>query len=161
MKRSKMDWVLEAVAGAALLAAFGLVFYYWPQIPERAVRQGFRMGPPPGVMGLMTAKNALWMVLTLDLAAYLGLTFGSLRRGLIHLPEQVEREAPHLKQMMFSVMIVMKAVLMLFTVYIVWALVNVGLRQETGISGRALTVFTLAVPLPLIYYTVKLRRYRR
>jgi hypothetical protein len=57
--------------------------------------------------------------------------------------------------------IVMKVVLALFAVYLVWALINVGLRRGGGLSGGFLTVFTLAVPLPLVLYTVKLRRYRR
>ncbi|MEP6963726.1 MAG: hypothetical protein ABI995_16735 [Acidobacteriota bacterium] len=161
IQRSKMDWTLEAIALAALLGAIGLLLHYYPQIPHPIVRPDFRYAPQPGVMGLMTAKNALWVVSALNLAAYLGLTFGSLSRGLIHIPEHIERESPYLPQMMFSVVIVMKAVLMMFSIYIVWALINIGLRQPNGLSGRELTLFTLAVPLPLIYYTVKLRRYRR
>jgi hypothetical protein len=55
--------------------------------------------------------------------------------------------------------IVMKAVLALFGLYLVWALVQLATRQGTGINGRFLTVFTLAVPVPLIFYTLRLRRY--
>jgi hypothetical protein len=55
----------------------------------------------------------------------------------------------------------MKTVLMLFAVYLVWALVNVGLRRGGGLSGAFLTGFTLAVPLPLVFYTLKLRKYQR
>jgi hypothetical protein len=51
-------------------------------------------------------------------------------------------------------------VLALFAAYLVWALINVGLRRGTRLSGSFLTLFTLAVPLPLVIYTVKLRKYR-
>jgi hypothetical protein len=152
---------LEGVALAALVGTLAMVLVYLPQIPERFVRDGFRITRPSGVMGMATAKNALWMVSFIASAAYLGLTLGARRGGLIHVPPEIERDSPHLHQMMFSVMIVMKAVLMLFSVYLVWALVNVGLHRGAGVSGSALTFFTLAVPVPLIYYTVKLRRYRR
>jgi hypothetical protein len=160
-QRSRVDWALEAVALAALLGAVGLAVYYWPRIPERVVDLGYRYGRAPGMNGIMTAKNALWMVTLIDAVAYLGLTIGARGRGLFDIPPVMEREAPQLRQMLFSMVIVMKAVLTLFAVYLVWALVNIGLRRGGGLSGGFLTVFTLAVPLPLVLYTVKLRRYGR
>lgn len=159
--RSKVDWALEGVALVALLSALALVLFYWPRIPERVVELGFRFGRPPGIAGMMTAKNTLWMVALIDVAAYLGLTLGARGHWLFEIPEEMERGAPQLRQMLFSMVIVMKAVLMMFAVYLVWALVNVGLRRGGGLSGGFLTLFTLAVPLPLLVYTLKLRRYRR
>jgi len=57
--------------------------------------------------------------------------------------------------------IVMKTVLALFGVYLVWSLVQVAMRQGGGLSAQFLTLFTLAVPVPLVFYTVKMRRYRK
>jgi hypothetical protein len=159
--RSKMDWVLEGVALAALLGALVLVGIYWPRIPERVVDLGYRYGRAPGITGMMTAKNALWMVSLIDIAAYVGLTMGARGKGLIEIPPELERGSPQLRQMLFSMVIVMKTVLMLFAVYLVWALVNIGLRRGGGFSGAFLTGFTLAVPLPLVFYTLKLRKYQR
>jgi len=149
VRRSKVDWALEGVALAAVLSAVALVAIYWPLMPT------------PRFNRLMSTKNVLWMVALIDVVAYLGLTLGARGRGLIEIPEELERGAPELRQMLFSMVIVMKAVLALFAVYLVWALVNVGLRRGGGVSGGFLTLFTLAVPLPLVLYTVKLRRYRR
>jgi hypothetical protein len=149
VRRSKVDWVLEGVALAAVLSAVALVAIYWPLIPA------------PRITRILGAKNVLWMVALIDVVAYLGLTLGARDRGLMEIPEELERGSPQLRQMLFSMLIVMKAVLTLFAVYLVWALVNVGLRKGGGLSGGFLTLFTLAVPLPLVLYTVKLRRYRR
>jgi hypothetical protein len=159
--RSKVDWVLEGVALTALLTTLALAGYYWPQIPERVVQLGYRYGRPQGINGLMTAKNALWVVGLIDIGAYIGLTMGARGKGLIEIPPEVERGSPRLRQMLFSMVIVMKAVLMMFAVYLVWSLVNIGLRRGGGFSGGFLTLFTLAVPLPLVFYTLKLRKYQR
>ncbi len=161
MKRSKVDWVLEAVALAAVVSAIAIVAIYWTRIPDRVVELGYRYGRAPGIAGIMTAKNALWMVTLIDALAYVGLTVGSSGEWLFQIPTEMDRMAPQLRQMLFSMVIVMKAVLTLFVVYLVWALVNVGLRRGGGLSGGFLTLFTLAVPLPLLLYTLKLRKYRR
>jgi hypothetical protein len=160
-KRSKVDWALEVVALLAALGALGLVAVYSPQIPERVVDFGYRYGRPPGLSGIFTPKTVLWMVAAIDAAAYLGLTMGARDHGLFAIPVELERDAPHLRQMLFSMVIVMKTVLALFGVYLVWSLVQVATRQGSGISGQFLTLFTLAVPLPLVFYTVKMRRYKK
>ena len=153
--------LFRSVALAAVLSAVVLVAVYWPLIPERFVNLGYRYGRLPGVEGMMTAKNVLWMVAGIDVLAYVGLTLGARGGGLFEIPRELERQSPHLRQMLYSMVIVMKAVLALFAVYLVWALVNVGLRRGGGLSGGFLTVFTLAVPVPLVFYTVKMRRYRK
>ena len=151
VKRSRVDWVLEGVALAAVLGAVLLVAIYWPLIPAR-------FGRPAGIM---SARNVLWMVAGIDVLAYAGLTWGARGGGLFEIPAELERQAPHLRQMLYSMVIVMKAVLALFAMYLVWALVNVGLRRGGGLSGAFLTLFTLAVPVPLVFYTVKMRRYKK
>ena len=161
VKRSKVDWMLEGVAVAAVVSAVVLVVVYWGEIPDRFVNLGYRYGRAPGIAGMMTARNVLWMVTGIDTLAYVGLTMASRGGGLFEIPAELERQSPHLRQMLFSMVIVMKAVLALFGVYLVWALVNVGLRRGGGLSGGFLTLFTLAVPVPLVYYTVKMRKYRK
>lgn len=145
--RSKVDWVLEAVALLALLFAVAMTVYFWPRIP-------------PPRFAILPAKTTLWMVVLIDAVAYLGLTLGARGKGFFEIPPDLERRSPQLRQMLYSMVIVMKAVLTLFAAYLVWALVNVGLRRGGGLSGEFLTIFTLAVPLPLVFYTLKLRRYR-
>ncbi len=157
-KRSKVDWALEMVALLAVAAAVWLVLSEWDQIPVFGLQRGGRFGMNRGPW---TARNALWVVTLLNVGAYLGLTAATHWQKLIHIPADMDRDAPHVRQLLFSMVIVLKAVLMLFSLYVVWALVNVALGQGGGLSPKFLTVFTLAVPLPLILYTVKLRRYRK
>ncbi len=139
---------MEAVALIALLTAFALTIYYWPRIPD------------PPFARILPAKTTLWIVTIIDGAAYAGLTLGARGRALFEIPPELERRSPQVRQMLFSMVIVMKAVLTLFAVYLVWAVINVGLRRGGGPNGEFLTAFTLAVPLPLVFYTVKLRKYR-
>jgi hypothetical protein len=153
LKRSKVDWILESVALIAAISAAILVAVYWPQLATRPRFASRTSGLPVG--------TTLLAVAAIDTLAYIGLTLGARGRGLFHIPEALEREAPHVRQMLFSMMIVMKAVLALFGLYLVWVLVRMGMRLDTGLSGRFLTIFTLAVPVPLIFYTVKLRRYSK
>jgi hypothetical protein len=148
VKRSRVDLALEAVALVALLSAVALTVYYWPQIPD------------PRFARILPAKITLPIVTLIDVLAYAGLTLGARGTWLFDIPPELERRSPQLRQMLFSVVIVMKAVLTLFAVYLVWALIDVGLRRGGGLSGGFLTIFTIAVPLPLVFYTVKLRRYR-
>ena len=149
------------MALVAALSALALVAVYYPKIPERVVDLGYRYGRPPGLDGIFTPKTVLWMVAAIDAVAYLGLTLGAREHGLFEIPVELERDAPYLRQMLFSMVIVMKTVLALFGVYLVWSLVQVALRQGSGISGTFLTLFTLAVPVPLVFYTAKIRRYRK
>jgi hypothetical protein len=140
---------LEAVALLASLGAIGLVLFYGPSMPDRGAR------------GALGARTTLWIIAAIDALAYVGLTLAARGRGLFHIPEQMEREAPHVRQMLFSMVIVMKAMLALFGTYLVWTLIGIALHRGTGMSGMSLTLFTLAVPVPLLYYTLRLRRYRK
>jgi hypothetical protein len=148
-----VDWFLEIVALVAAIAAVGLAVFYWPQLAARPRFPYRASGLPIG--------TTLWFVAAIDALAYLGLTLGARGRGLFHIPEVLDREAPHVRQMLFSMMIVMKTILALFGLYLVWVLVRMGMRLDTGVDGSFLTFFTLAVPVPLIFYTVKLRRYSK
>lgn len=145
--RSKVDWALEAVAFLALVGAMAYAAYYWPQIPT------------PRFVRFLSPKSTIWMVAAIDIAAYVSLTLGMRGKGLVEIPPALEHRSPQLRPMVQSMLIVMKAVLSLFGAYLLWAVVNAGLRRGGGPSGWFLTAFTLAVPLPLVFYTVKLRRY--
>jgi hypothetical protein len=149
-----VDWFLEGIALAAVIGVAALAVIYAPQI---AARPRFGLARASG----LPVGTTLWAVAGIDVLAYIGLTLGMRGRGLFQIPDELESDAPHVRQMLFSMIIVMKAVLALFGLYLVWTLVQMGLRLGAGVSGRFLTIFTLAVPLPLIFYTVKLRRYNK
>jgi hypothetical protein len=144
-QRSKVDWILESVALLAVVGAVVWTAYHWREMP---------VGRIPGQL---SSRAALVAMVLVDVAAYLGLTLGAGR--VFEIPAELDRQAPHVRPMLASMVIVMKAVLALFAAYLVWALVQAGLRRGAGISGVFLTGFTLAVPLPLVFYTLRLRKF--
>jgi hypothetical protein len=150
-----VDWVLEGVALAAVAGAVALAVVYFPILPDYA------RWARPGWARWLSVPNVLLMLAFISAASYAGLTVAARGGRLFEIPQELERRSPHVRQMLFSMVIVMKTVLALFAAYLVWSLVQVGLRRGTGVSGGFLMLFTLAVPLPLVVYTVKLRRYGR
>lgn len=154
-RRAAPDWALEAVGLAALLAAIALAVYSWNDLSNGTPRRLFR----PAFYSLYTVKNALWVVLGLNALAYAGLTVATHFGRLFNIPAEIERDLPHAPQLLFSMVIVMKAVLMLFGAYLTWSLVEVGLGRQGGVTLEFVLFFFLLVPVPLIFYTVKVRKY--
>jgi hypothetical protein len=157
-KRSKIDWVLEGMSVAALLAGLALAISAWDELPARLARRPF--GASAAGFGPWTARNALWIVMLLNAGAYVGLTAAAHWDKLIHVPAELDRAHPHLRQLLFSLVIVLKAILTLFSLYLMWALASIGRGHGAGLNGGFVMLFVLLVPAPLIWYTVKLRRYR-
>ncbi len=159
-RRSTLDWALEAVALAGLIAVIALIAAYWPQIPPP---RRFRLRSPPTQLALVTGnvKTALMIMSGLAAATYAALTAAAHSRRLIRLPPEVHTDSPHVRQLLLSMMIVMKAVVMLLFVYLGWTMLQVALGRARGLSPGSLSLFVLLVPVPLIFYTVKLRRYRK
>jgi hypothetical protein len=149
-----LDWVLEGVSFAALVATVVIVASNWTRLSHR---------PPPRfrVQGTWSPNVVLWTMLAINLGAYLALTAEAYYQKIINIPATIERDSAQVRQLLLSMMIVMKTVLMLLSVYLMWSLVNAMLGHVRGLSPRFLTVFVLLVPVPLLLYTVKLRRYRR
>lgn len=160
--RSRFDWVLEAVALAALVGVFVLAWMYWDQLPNAVVPRR-RFGPPRSLWSTVwTFKNGLFLVMGLNTLAYLGLTVTGQSQKAILVPAELDKAAPHIRPMMFSLVIVLKTVLMLFALYLTWALVAIGTgggaMAREWFSGWSLTAFVLCVPLPLVLVTLRLRR---
>jgi len=145
---------LEGVSFAALVATLVIVASNWTRLSNR---------PPPRfqVRGAWDPDKVLWIMMGINIGSYLMLTAASYYQKVFNIPATLERDAPQVRQLMLSMVIVMKAVMMLLSVYLVWSLVNVMLGHVRGLSPRFLTLFVLLVPMPLLLYTLKLRRYRR
>jgi hypothetical protein len=153
-KRTTVDWLLEGVSLAALAVTVAIVAVNWTRLSHR---------PPPRfqIRGAWNPNVVLWTMMTINVGSYIMLTAAAHYQKIISLPETLERDSPQVRQLLLSMMIVMKAIMMLLSVYLIWSLVNVMLGHPRGLSPRFLTLFVLLVPLPLLLYTVKLRRYRR
>jgi magnesium-transporting ATPase (P-type) len=147
-----LDWLLEGVSFAALIATVVIVASNWTRLSHR---------PPPRfrVQGAWNPNIVLWTMMAINIGAYMLLTAEGYYQKIISIPAAID--APQVRQLLFSMMIVLKTVMMLLSVYLVWSMVNVMLGHVLGLSPRFLTLFVVMVPVPLLLYTVKLRRYRR
>src|SRR5262249_55909212 len=132
-----------------------IVFQYWGKIRTPVLR--FR----PGSSVLWTAKGGLEILLAINVGTYALLTFASVYQKVINLPMDIDRENPQVRQLLMSMMIVLKAIAMALSVYLIWATVNIGMGHGQRLPGWYLAVFVVAVAMPLILYTGKLRRYSK
>lgn len=154
-KRSGLDWALEAVALAALLTMLVLLAVHWEHLPLRPARMRY-----PGSPRSWSVRAALGLMGALGVISYLGMTLAIHFEKLIHIPEALGRAAPHLRQMMFRMGILLKAVLMAVSLYFVWVLVNLAQGRRAGFGPGHITAVALVVLIPLVLYTVKLWRAR-
>ncbi len=93
------------------------------------------------------------------MAIYMVMTLASRYQRLINLPFKLQRNAPETKKLLLSMSIVLKMVVMLVFAYITRASVNTALaRSEGGLGRLFLPISLLLISIPLILYSVKLRR---
>ena len=157
-KRSKFDWGLEALA---LLAVLGIVFLLateYEHLPAmRPTRFRF-----PGAPQRWDLRTSLGVMGALGVFGYVGMTIATHYEKLIQIPEQLNRAAPHMRQMVFSMGILLKTVLMLVSLYLVWALVNAAQGRLVGLDRRYFTGLVLLVLAPFALYITRMwRRGRR
>ncbi len=91
---------------------------------------------------------------------YILLTVTSRYQELINVPVAIDRDAPEVRQLLLSMSIMLKAVLLFVLAYIEWANVNTALGHSGGLGTLFLPISLAAVVLPLGFYLRKLRRHR-
>ena len=145
-RRSIPDWLLEAVALAALVATFAMVFGHWQRLPVFARRGS---GGSYGVMVLMNA------------GIYLVLTFASHYQQLVSVPFEIERERPEVKQLLLQMTIVLKTILMVLLASLLWIIRHTHLGRIRTAGRGFLVVFLIAMLAPTLVYVRKLSRFRK
>ena len=145
-RRSIPDWLLEAVAFAALIATFAMVFGHWQRLPVFARRGS---GGSYGVMVLMNA------------GIYLVLTFASHYQQLVSVPFEIERERPEVKQLLLQMTIVLKTILMVLLASLLWIIRHTHLGRIRTAGRGFLVVFLIAMLAPTLVYVRKLSRFRK
>jgi len=145
-RRSTQDWVLEAVAFAALIATFAMVFGHWQRLPVFARRGS------GGSLSVMVLLNA---------GVYLLLTFASRYQQLVNVPFEIDRERPEVKQLLLQMTIVLKTVLMVLLAGLLWIIVHTPLGRMRTAGRSFLALFLIAMLAPTLVYIRKLSRYRK
>lgn len=145
-RRSVQDWVLEAIAFAALVAMFAMVFGHWQRLPAFARRGSI------GSYSVMVLLNA---------GVYLLLTFASRYQQLVSVPFEIDRDRPEVKQLLLQMTIVLKTILMVLLAGLLWIIMHTHFGR-IGEAGRGfLVVFLIAMLAPTLVYVRKLSRFRK
>lgn len=141
----------------ALLALGVLLFLLWTQWENLPATRPTRIRFP-GAAQPWDVRTSLGVMGVLGVLGYLGMTFATHFEKLVHIPERLNRASPHVRQMVFSMGIMLKTVLMLVSLYLVWVLVNVAQGRFVGLGRQYLTGLVLLVLAPFAIYILKLRR---
>ncbi|HEY2844326.1 MAG TPA: hypothetical protein VGJ09_11775 [Bryobacteraceae bacterium] len=145
-RRSLQDWLLEAVAFAALLATFAMVFGHWQRLPQFARRGS------GGSLSIMVLLNA---------GVYVLLTIAASYQQLVNVPFEIDRELPEVKQLLLQMTIVLKTVLMVLLAGLLWMIMHTPMGRMRSAGRGFLLVFLIAMLGPTIVYIRKLGRFRK
>ena len=145
-RRSTQDWLLEAIALAALVATFAMVFGHWQRLPLYARRGS------GGSYSVMILLNA---------GIYVLLTFASRYQQLVSVPFEIDRDRPEVKHLLLQMTIVLKTVLMVLLAGLLWIIVHTPLGRMRSAGRGFLAVFLIAMLAPTLVYVRKLSRYRK
>jgi hypothetical protein len=145
-RRSAQDWLLEAVAFAAMVATFAMVFGHWQRLPQFA-RRGSQ-----GSLSIMVLLNA---------GVYVLLTVAARFQQLINVPFEIDRERPEVKKLLLQMTIVLKTVLMVLLAGLLWMIMQTPMGRMRSAGRGFLVVFLIAMLAPTIVYVRKLGRFRK
>ncbi len=152
--RSSVDWILEGVAGIALLAAIGDVAMHWHLLPERIPVHFGASGDPDGWGG----RSMLLVLLGTTVGMSVILTLAEKYQRLINIPISVDRESPAVRQLLRSMVIGLKAVITAAFFWIADVTMRTALGETNGLGTAFLPLFLGGIFAPMIYYLVKLKR---
>jgi len=145
-RRTTPDWLLEAVAFAALVATFAMVFAHWQRLPVVSRRGS---GESYSVMVLLNA------------GVYLLLTVAARYQQLVSVPFEIDRDRPEVKQLLLQMTIVLKTILMVLLAALLWIIVHTPVGRMRTAGRGFLIVFLIAMLAPTLVYVRKLSRYRK
>jgi len=145
-RRSIQDWLLEAIAFAALVATFAMVFGHWQRLPIFARRGS------TGSYSVMVLLNA---------GIYLLLTFAARYQQLVSVPFEIDRDRPEVKQLLLQMTIVLKTILMVLLAGLLWIILHTPLGRMRTAGRGFLVVFLIAMLAPTMVYVRKLSRFRK
>ena len=140
------DWLLEAVAFAALIATFVMVFAHWQRLPLFA-RRG--------------SGGSYSIMVLLNVGIYLLLTLASYYQQLVSVPFEIDRSRPEVKQLLLQMTIVLKTILMVLLASLLWIIMHTPLGRIKTAGRGFLVVFLIAMLAPTLVYVRKLSRFRK
>lgn len=155
-KRTRLDWLLEALSLALLSAMLINLIVHWSELPDR-VPHHYSLEGDPNIWG---GKGYLLVTPFVAAGLYVLMTATSRYGGCINLPIAIDRKSPEIQQILLTMTQFMKAALVLAFAYISWAGINTAMGRAQGLGGAFLPILLAGLFGPLIYFTIRLGRYR-
>jgi uncharacterized membrane protein len=151
---SRTELSLEILSLVLLIAMFAMLAIHWSQFPESVPAHFGISGEPNGFHG----KGFLLILPGMAAVVWIVLTVAERHQGLINIPFAVDRDSPDVQSVLRSMMIVEKAVVTLVFAWLTAAVVRTALGRAHGLGPAFLPIVLTAILLPLVAYSVKLRR---
>ena len=153
-KRAAADWVMEAIALAALLGMVVLLLDQWQQVPEK-VPIHFSAS---GAANRWGSKDSLWLLPLLGGVVYLLLTFTAKNPYFMNVPIQIDRENPVVRSLLLRMSITLKAAILLTFLGIIWFSIDTALGKSEGLGAWFLPSTLVVICGPMIGFLVRLNR---
>jgi hypothetical protein len=157
VRRTKLDWVLEALSASCGIALFTWLALVWNQLPD-TVPLHFGASGAPNAWG---DKSGLLLLPAVFAFSYALLTAAARFPRLVNIPFEVDREAPAARSLLQSMVITLKLSVTLLFGYITWGSVQTARGHADGLGLWFLPFTLVSSFVPLGYYLPKLRQYRR
>jgi hypothetical protein len=148
-RRSTLDWALEAISLAALAAMFTIVWLHWLELSEIVGRRFGASG---------RAKNAFWIIWLMAAGLWFVMTVAAASLSWVKWPSQSERHLPETLRLQRSMMLWVKAVMMLAIGYIEWVEVRIALGKARSLGGAFTPILTATILLIIVVYLVRIAR---
>ncbi|HVV45418.1 MAG TPA: DUF1648 domain-containing protein [Bryobacteraceae bacterium] len=153
-KRSGVDWLLEAIGAASVAAAAVEIATRWNGLPAKIPTHFGIDGQPNGWGG----RNSLLVLLASTIVMFTLLTLAEKYQRVVNIPVKVDREAPEVKRLIRSLAIVIKAVLAAGFFWITHVTIGIAMGNPIAMGRVFLPVFLAAVFVPVVYYSLRLKK---
>jgi uncharacterized membrane protein len=153
-RRSGVDWLLEAIGAASVAAAAAEIALRWNALPAKIPTHFGIDGQPNGWGG----RNSLLVLLASTIVMFTLLSLAEKYQRLVNIPVKVDREAPEVKRLIRSLAIVIKAVLAAGFFWITHVTIGIATGNRIAMGRVFLPVFLAAVFVPVVYYSVRLKK---
>jgi len=127
-----LDWVKEIIAASSVLGLFGILIFYFPDLPDKI----FAHFNAAGEVDRFGSKASIWVLPIVSVLLYLGLTGLNQFPHIYNYPVRITAENVYPQYRIVSKMIrTLKTVIMIFFFYTIYMTIHIGLGNHDGLKG--------------------------
>ncbi|MCS7023829.1 MAG: DUF1648 domain-containing protein [Bryobacteraceae bacterium] len=157
VRRSPVDWILEACALSLLVALFATTGIYWDDLPER-VPTHFNAAGAPDAWG---KKRSIWLYVGMGAALYGILSAVARFPHWVNLPFEVDKNSAEVQRILYRMIQALKIAVLGILFYILVATIQTASGEFHGLGAWFLPLALAATFLPLGFYLFQLYQQQR